>query len=642
MNQYLPYVVPGLVAGSLYALTATGLVLTYVTSGVFNFAHGATGALGAYMFYELRAKQGLSWELSLAIVLLLIAPLTGLLLELLARVLAGVSTAYRVVATIGLQLGILGLLQAHYGVTPLQFPGFLSQSAAFTVSSVRVGYDQLTIVLVSLAVAGALYVFFRKSAVGVQMRAVVDDADLVGMAGTSPTAVRRTAWVIGSVFAMLSGILIAPTAGLDALLLSLLVLQALGSAAIGRFRSLPLTYAGGLTVGLLQSFATRIQGKHSDIHVLQGLPPSVPFIVLFVVLLFAKKGTLVEFGRPVRIEGARTVIAPRTRGAIAALAFTVALLVPAFAGTHLPLWSVAAAFVVLFASLQLLVRTSGQISLCHAAFAAVGGSTFAHLTHHHVPWLIALALGGLVTVPVGAVVAIPAIRLSGLYLALATFGFGVLLEKLVYPSFLMFGVNGDVVAPRPAGFGSDRAYYYLLLTFALVACALVGIINRTRLGRLLRGLADSPTALTTHGLSVNGTRVIVFCLSALMAGIAGGLISSVSGFVTGSYFGSITSLIWLAVLAVSGRGRQSAAIVAALVLNVPSGYVTDPNVIQYFNPAFGIAAIGAVVGIAALSQRARTSDPTTGPEPRAGELAQRLQLRSRGRGPARARSLAEV
>src|SRR4029079_7537057 len=100
---------------------------------------------------------------------------------------------------------------------------------------------------------------------------------------------------------------------------------------------------------------------------------------------------------------------------------------PSFAGIHLGDWTTAIATSILFLSLNLLVRTSGLVSLCQFSFAAVGAAAFCHLTNDvGVPWLLALVLSGLVAVPLGAVLAIPATRLPGIYLALATFGFGVL------------------------------------------------------------------------------------------------------------------------------------------------------------------------------------------------------------------------
>src|SRR6202030_3810103 len=114
------------------------------------------------------------------------------------------------------------------------------------------------------------------------MRAVVSDPALLGLAGTSPARVRRLAWSIGCAFAALTGILIAPSLGLDATLLTLLVVQAFGAASIGLLDNLPLTYAGGLLVGVAAAMATKYV---SNVRGLIGLPASIPFIVLFAVLL---------------------------------------------------------------------------------------------------------------------------------------------------------------------------------------------------------------------------------------------------------------------------------------------------------------------------------------------------------------------
>ncbi|MBA2950828.1 branched-chain amino acid ABC transporter permease [Streptomyces himalayensis] len=180
-------------------------------------------------------------------------------------------------------------------------------------------------------------------------------------------------------------------------------------------------------------------------------------------------------------------------------------------------------------SLHLLVRTSGQVSLAHAALVAVGASTFSHLAvGAGLPWPVAVVLAGAVAVPVGVLVAVPAIRLSGLYLALATFGIGLLLEKVVYGSTWMFGATGTLPATRPALLAGDTAFYYVLLAAAVAGSLMVAAIGRSRLGRLLWAMADSPTMLSTLGLGlgVNVTRVTVFAISAFVAGIAGALHAS--------------------------------------------------------------------------------------------------------------------
>ncbi len=175
---------------------------------------------------------------------------------------------------------------------------------------------------------------------------------------------------------------------------------------------------------------------------------------------------------------------------------------PGFAGIHLADWSRFLALTILFLSLGLLVRTSGQVSLCQVSFMAIGACAFSHLAvDHGWPWGLALLGAGVIAVPIGALLAIPAIRLSGLYLALATFGFGILLQYMFYSQSYMFGNLGlGVRVPMPVfrALGltqSDKSYYYLCLALAVVVMVFVIAVGRSRLGRLLRALSDSPTGL---------------------------------------------------------------------------------------------------------------------------------------------------
>ncbi len=252
--------------------------------------------------------------------------------------------------------------------------------------------------------------------------------------------------------------------------------------------------------------------------------------------------------------------------------------------------------VTLFASLGLLVLSSGQISLCQWGFAAVGGVTFARMLDNGVPWGFAVLIGALVTVPVGALVAIPAIRLSGLYLGLATLGFGVLLAGFFYQRDYFFGAR-SLPTRRPSAMGleTDKGFYYLLLVIAVATLLLVYGIERSRLGRLLRGLADSPLALTTLGTSVNLTRVIVFSVSAFLAGLSGATFSALFGSISVDQFGYFKSIVILAVLVISGRTTLNAAVIAPLLLIVLPGYVTNADFLVLEQLAFGLLAIAAAL-----------------------------------------------
>ncbi|MGQ0624833.1 MAG: branched-chain amino acid ABC transporter permease [Sporichthyaceae bacterium] len=591
MSEYVPFLVFGLVIGSIYGLAAMGLVLTYRTSGLFNFGHGAVGAGAAYVFYELRQQQGVPWPIAALIAIVGFGVLIGFALERMARGLARVPVSYQIVGTIGLLLLIRAAVTAIYGADFRLFDPFLSQDEAFTVSGVAVTNDSLiTFVAVSIA-AVALFVLVERSRLGVTMRAVVDDPALLDTTGVAPRRVRRQAWLIGSCFAAASGVLLAAQQQqLDVTLLSLLVVQAFGAAAIGAFRSLPLAYAGGLAIGVAQKLVSKEASQYTW---LQGLDFNLPFIVLFIALLVLGRKRLGDLGSGVRARtAAPLVLHPQTRLLVAAAVLLFAVAVPHIVGSRLPVWINAMSQVLLFLSLGLLVHTSGQVSLCHISLAAVGAAAFAHAVSNGVPWGFAVLFGGLIAVPVGAVVAIPAIRLSGLFLALATLGFGIFIAQFFYVKPYMFG-TADLTTTRPAGFTTDTAYYYLLLGFAVAGFALVMVIERSRLGRLLRSLSDSPLALATLGASANVTRVLVFCLSAFLAGISGALFAGQFGSVSGTSFNYVFSLILLAVLAISGRSTITAAIIGPLFLYVGPAYQSE--FAEEFQVFFGLGAVLAAV-----------------------------------------------
>lgn len=597
MNDYLPFIVIGIISGSAYGIAALGLVLTYKTSGVFNFGHGAIAAAAAVVFYELHYQRGIPWPIASAVSVLVFGVIAGLILERLSAALAEVGPAYRIVATTGLILVVPASFNLIYGPLARGFAPFLPTETVFTIQGVRLGYDGLITILLGLGSVAALYVFFRVSKLGVQMRAVVDRPELVDLTGQSPARIRRISWVIGSSFAAISGLLLASTQQqLDVILLSLLVVQAFGAAAFGAFRSLPLAYVGGVLLGVLQAVAGRAT---VDLPELRGLDQNMPFLFLFIGLLVIPRHKLVELGKAQggSISKTRTMkraVDPRILGTVV---LGAAVLVPFVVGTRLPTWTSAMAAVPLFLSLGLLVFTSGQISLCHIGFAAIGATTLGHMLSNGVPWFLAVLIAGLVTIPVGALVAIPAIRLSGLYLALATLGFGILLAQFFYIKPFMFGLGNSLSTGRPGSFGmdSDKGYYYVLLGFALASIALVVAVERSRLGRLLRGMADSPAALSMLGTNTNLSRVLVFCISAFLAGISGALTAGLFGSINREPFNYVQSLVILSVLIISGRRTVPAAVIGVVLLVVPPAYLTGTHTADYFQLFFGLAAIFVAV-----------------------------------------------
>ena len=209
MNEYLPFIVIGLATGAVYGLAGIGLVLTYKTSGIFNFGYGAVAALIAFCFYLLHVDHGVPWPIAAAISVFVFAPLVGLVLELLARSLEDASETIKVVATVGLILIVSSIGLLWHSVNPPSFPHFLSLTTV-RILDVNITYEQIILFVFSAVMAGVLYWFFRAMRFGIVIRGVVDNAQLVSMSGDDPVWVRRWAWIIGSMFAGMAGLMLAP------------------------------------------------------------------------------------------------------------------------------------------------------------------------------------------------------------------------------------------------------------------------------------------------------------------------------------------------------------------------------------------------------------------------------------------------
>jgi ABC-type branched-subunit amino acid transport system ATPase component/branched-subunit amino acid ABC-type transport system permease component len=594
LSGILPFVIVGIASGAVYGMAGAGLVLTYKTSGIFNFAYGAIATVAAYGFYALHVQFNVPWPVAAVISLFVAGPVFGFGFELLGRRIARAPLVWRVVSTVGVMLAIEAVCTLIYGVPTRLFPDFLP-TQTFQLAGTEVTYETLIITVVSVVVTASLYVFLRTARVGKAMRAVVDDPDLLALSSTNPVQVRRYAWMIGSSLAALSGLLLGPSVGLAAAALTLLVVQAFGAAAIGRFTSLPLTWLGGLLIGLVASIATKYVPSSSSL--LGGLPPSLPFLVLFVVLLVVPRERLAT-REPALVRRPVPWSTPGPVQVLIGIFWLIFLgIVPLFAGVHLGQWTQAVALILLFASLGLLARVSGQVSLCHAGFAAIGAVAFSRLTESAgIPWWPALVLSGLVLIPVGAVIAVPAIRLGGIYLALATFGFGLLLQNIFYQTSWMFGSSGaGIHVPMPdvswLPLSSSNAFYYVVLAIVLVGTMIVVAVTRSRLGRLLRGIADSPTAVATGGASVTVSLVLVFCLSAFLAGVSGAVFAANLDFVQGPSFDPFLSLTWFVVIMITAGGLPWCAIVAALAVTLIPSYIPSSTTADWLQAVFGVSAV---------------------------------------------------
>ena len=389
MSTLLPLTIVGIVAGCIYAVTATGLVVTYTTTGIFNFAHGAMGMIAAFAYWQFSVHWGLPEPVAFLIVLLVVAPLLGAIIErLLMRPLRGRSLDVTLTTTLGLLLFLIGLATVVWDPKKPRIVTQFFKGHTVKLFGVIVTAHQITVVVCAILVAAGLRLFLYKTRPGTALRAVVDNPELTGLTGASPARFGQYGWMIGAMLAALAGMLLAPLITLDIQTLTLLVINGYAAAMVGRLRNLPLTFAGGLALGLTESY---LVGYLPVGTWLSQVKPTVPMVFLFVALILVPERRIasrLSSGRLPRVAGlTESVIAG------AALVLLAVIVAPHLSPSNLVTASHGVALGLIMLSLVLLVGYGGQISLAQLTFAGVGAFAMGKVSNGHSWWGLLAAIG---------------------------------------------------------------------------------------------------------------------------------------------------------------------------------------------------------------------------------------------------------
>jgi branched-chain amino acid transport system permease protein len=595
MSEFLALSVVGIVAGCIYALTATGLVVTYTTSGIFNFAHGAIGMVAAFTYWELSVNQGWPEPVALVVVLFVLAPLLGALVErVLMRPLHGAAVETSLTVTIGLLLLLIGLATIIWDPTTSRvLPQFFVGNSV-SIFGVVVTWHQLTVVIVAVAAAVGLRLFLFRTRPGTAMRAVVDDPELASMAGASPARFGQYGWALGAFLAALAGILLAPLVTLDINTLTLLVINGYAAALVGRLKNLPFTFAGGLVLGLAESYAV---GYLPVGNVVSQIKPLVPMAFLLIALLLIPQGRLRAAGRAVALRVPR--VAGLRESIIAGAVFVaITWVVSAHLSTaNLGTAGHGLAFAIIMLSLVLLVGYGGQVSLCQLTFAGLGAFAMGEVAGGG-SWLGVLAGIGLAGA-VGALIALPAIRLRGLYLALATLAFAEAMDYGFFQNTNVFGTGSALSVGRVhipgISLASPRAFLVLLaIVFSLVGIGVLAV-RRSSFGRRLVAMGDSPSGTATVGVNITWTKLVVFTASAALAGLGGVLYGGQQSQVGAVDFQLLYSLTLLLLASVWGIKTVTGMLLAGLlfaIFPVIQSHVPALRDLLYLAVGLGAISIG--------------------------------------------------
>ncbi|HEY2565188.1 MAG TPA: ATP-binding cassette domain-containing protein [Acidimicrobiales bacterium] len=589
MDTFLALVVSGAISGAIYSLVGSGLTLSYSATGIFNFSYGAVAFSSAYLFYIFHS--GMHWPIVWAAVMVIgvFAPLLGIVLNAAVfKPLARANESAKIMATVGLLLAIPALTEwitdgiidiFHVDIpnssTVLQvgFPpglGPVPQKTWHIPPKIPITSNELVVVIAAAVCAVGLWFLMRRTSLGLQMRAVVDRHSLARIRGVDDAKTSRYAWVIGNVLAALAGVVAAPIIGaISTSGYITIMIVASAAAVIGGLRSIPLTFIGGLALGIFQNLVAGY--VKVDIA---GFADSVPIVVLIIALLILARdrsrlgGSAADDVPPLEY----LTLLPMWRRAapwVAATAFLVVYILfladDFWAGTM----AQGLALSLIFLSFVVVTGMGGMVSLAQATFSTMAGLTTGLLFNQYgVPFFLAILIALIVTGLLGFIVALPALRLGGLPLALATLALALLGDNVLFQWNWFDNNTTGWTIPRPKigalDLTSNRTMAICLLVLALVVMVLITNLKKSSWGRSIAAVRSSEVAASTSGVAPLRVKLGLFALSAVIAGLGGIFYVSFQSSVSNSTTPAIDGLLWLATVVLFGIRRPGAAVLAGI------------------------------------------------------------------------------
>ena len=606
MDSVLSFAITGIALGSMYGVAAQGLVVTYSTSGVFNFAQGAIGMFMTYVYWQLRVHFDLPTVVAFGLTILVLAPLLGVMIErVLMRRLTTAPLVSQLVVTIGLMLALMGVAASIWSAGKSRsIPRFFG-TTGFHLGETYVPWYRVVVILTGVVIGIGLRFLLHHSRLGLTMRAVVDNRELTVINGARPAVATMTAWALGSSMAAIAGIFLAEElSALDVQTLTIFIVDAFAAGIIARLRSLPMAYVGGLIIGLSFSFQQNFllwTGRWTY------APAAIPAVILFIAVLFVPQGRIAGRAKP-RPDRERLPTMRRALFGFGVLFAAAVVCSAVFSRPHVRDVTVAMLTSFIMLSLVPLTGWANQISLAQITLAGCGAFAIVRWGHSGNVWDLLLAAA--FAVPIGVLMAVPAVRLQGLYLALATMAFARMAEFLFFDQPSVFGAADQHLPPLSVfGLHVNDPFTFLGIKFPqdsgylLFVTGLFGVVgmfvvwSRQRsLGRRLIAMRDSPSACVTVGVNITFTKLIVFGFSAAIAGLAGGLFAIFYGTVGTGNYQVLVGLPYLLLLVVGGVALVSGAVFGGIALSSFAWWVRafpDATVLQWFQRIGpGLAGIG--------------------------------------------------
>ena len=577
--------------------------------------------LGAYVFYDLRTSGSLllppipflphtiglggPWSTVPAFVVsLLVCAVTGTVFDaiVLGR-LRGGSPLAKLLASLGLLLTLQAFVLVRFGSTGQTAPAVFSESPGSSVHvfGQSVPDDRFILTGIVLALAAILWAAYRYTTFGIATRAAAEHETKAMLAGLSPAKLSRINTTLGFVIAGGVGILVAPISQLDPNTIALAVIPALAAALFARFTSFSVVTVAGLAMGAIGSIITYLSSLSwfptSGGSAMPGVTQVVYFLIIIVALVWRgdrlpARGVSVEPSLPPAPE-ARRIVAPGA--ALGMLAIGALLVLPYDFRQAL---TNSAIGVILCLSFVVIVGFVGQISILQLGLAGVAGVIISKLALHAgigFPVGLIAAVGG--AVALGTAGAIPALRVRGVTLAIVTLSAAWGLQEFVFANPTIGGGVTAAVVPSPHLFGLDLGpngafpinassppsptFGAICVIAAMIVGMLVAGLRRSRTGTRMLAVRSNERAAAAAGIDVRREKLIAFAIASGIAGLAGGLYAYDFGSVSGTNFGVLPALGFLAFAYLGGITTVSGAVIGGLLVTQGIGFMA-------LNKAFGV------------------------------------------------------
>jgi branched-subunit amino acid ABC-type transport system permease component len=567
----LQLTIDGVIIGALYAIVALGQVLIFRTTRVLNFAQGAVATISAFTAWLVMDSLNWPWwpAFFLAIV---IGGVMGLAIgALLTFVMAKATVLEKSVACLGVFQLVGWAGRAVFGDSPRRMPPPVEGS--LNLGGLLINTNGLVIAAISTVAILLVFLVISKTRMGLGMRALAQDEETARQYGVPSSRLILLSWVISSAIGGGAGVLVASMLQVDHTVMTTIMIMSFAALVLGGFSSTVGAVVGGLTLGIASSLVAGFLApsfKNSIVFVL---------ILLFLTVrpdgLIGKKSIVVQESGPApetlpSLPTGRNRLVMITGGVLAVLL----LILPVF---RLPFpistFGVMIAMTIAVLSLSVFMGYVGEVSLGHGALVAIGAYTAGIImnvwptTPYPVVVLAAAAAAGLA----GAALGWATIRLSGLYLAVATLVLTYIVAEVALQARDITGGATGLNVPAPilgVPISGDFGRYYVALGTLAVTVAVVLIVLRSPIGQRWVAVRDAPMAAMANGLAVRRVRVNGFIFSSMIAGVAGAVFSFVVTHVGPSQYGLFFSIFLLLAVALGGAGSILGAFLGAAFISI--------------------------------------------------------------------------